>query len=106
MGDQHTNGRPDDRVRIVYLDERIILDVLNWISEPGNCCLMLPTGCGLPDGTRTLRVWVDYERRAIGALVWHESFDECPPGAMPKVHGGGGLTTESRVLHRRDYPRL
>lgn len=112
MEEQHTagevsNGHREDRVRVVYLDESIIIDVLNWISEPAGQCLVLPQNCGLPDGTRVLRVWVSSERRSIGALVWHPDFDPVCPGGEPLVHcGGSSMTSECLVLHRRDYPRM
>jgi len=76
-----------NRVKIVFLDPRFAVTVLNWHIAP-MACLQLQENSGLPDDCEVLSVYADHSRRAIGCLVCHDSFDLVPEGEHPPYHPG------------------
>lgn len=72
------------RVKIVRLDERLIVDVLNWCRDPKGY-LMLPDVEGLPEDAVVVSCRDNWERRTLEVLVYHPSFEEVPEGDIPPV---------------------
>lgn len=87
------------REKVVYFDESMLIDVLNWCNQPAKFRLSLPVCETLPEGTRVLRVWASPERRAIGAIVSHESFEIVPDGCVSPEHPHW-LSLECKVIER------
>ena len=77
-----------ERVRVVYLNQETMVDVLNWMAAPEGCCLSLPASAMVPAGAVVLNVFAVPERQAIGCLIAHESFDRVPRGMEPRAHAG------------------
>ena len=63
------------RLGIVYLDEADIAAILNWRSAPGGEYLSLDS-TDLPADVQVERVFHSPERRALGLVVSHDSFEE------------------------------
>lgn len=84
--EQIPDRQDERREKLVYFDESILIHVLNWCNQPAGFKLRLPVCEAFPEGTRVLRVWASPERRAIGALVSHESFAVVPGGSFPPEH--------------------
>ena len=75
------------RVKVVQLDEQLIVDIVNWCNRPEGCSLSLPITDELPKGTEILRVTPNFMMRSIDAIVYHPSFPVCPEGALPEMVG-------------------
>jgi hypothetical protein len=70
-------------VRRLFADPHFILDVLNGLPREiyGLC-----TDDQTPEGTKVISVYACHERRSIGLLISHPSFDIVPDGEMPPDH--------------------
>jgi len=79
------NNKPKrpNRVKIVGIDEQLLIDVFNWWRNPPSW-LGLPITDELPENCEVLRVYVNYEMRCIDLLVYHPSFPACEPGNIPE----------------------
>ena len=81
-----------NRVKVVWLDPNVIIDVLNWCNmqeqdEPTYSYLRLPDDCAVPRDAKVVSVWFNHDRRCFGINVQHSSFDPVPPGDMvPELH--------------------
>jgi hypothetical protein len=70
------------RVKIVSMDEQLLVDVLN-LCRDRRPFISLPITDELPEDATVRRAFVNYERRTIDLIIESESFDEVPDGAMP-----------------------
>ena len=70
------------RVKIVSIDEQLLVDVLN-LCRQRRPFISLPITDELPEDTTVRRAFVNYERRTIDLVVESESFDEVPDASMP-----------------------
>ena len=79
------NNKPKrpNRVKIVGIDEHLLIDVFNWWRNPPGW-LRLPVTDELPGDCEVLRVWTNYERRCIDLLIYSESFPVCPDMDIPE----------------------
>jgi hypothetical protein len=84
-----------NRVKIISIDERFLIDVLNWWRNPPHY-LALPITEEMPEDCEVLRVWVNHERRCIEALIYSRSFPECGVEMIPQ-RIPGTLTEMRRV---------
>lgn len=69
----------ENRIRIVALPERLLLDVFNWWCEPLTVMLKIEHE-QLPDGCRVISVHPNYATRSIDVVVSHETFDPVNAG--------------------------
>jgi hypothetical protein len=75
-------SRPN-RVKIISIDERFFVDVLNWWRNPPTW-LGIPVTEELPEDCEILRVWVSHERRRLEALVYSSHFPICDDDTIPE----------------------
>ena len=68
-----------NRVKIVSIDNQILIDLLNWGRNPKSV-LTLPVCDELPSDCRVLWVHPSFERRCLEAMVWSSEFPEVPLG--------------------------
>ena len=71
------------RVRIVRVDERLIVSLLNWMKDPCGC-LALPAMDDVPVDCEVVRVMPEPLYRAIDVLVYHPSFSEVESCCVPQ----------------------
>lgn len=75
------------RVKIIRLDDRLLVDILNWCRNP-EYALALPITEELPDTVDVLSVRADWETNTIEAMVMHSTFPLVPTGERPpRVQG-------------------
>lgn len=74
-----------DRLRIVYMDPGVLVDILNWIRAPAGQFLALPQ-IDLPADVVVLDVFPNPPRRALGVLLAHETFEPVATGGQCHVH--------------------
>lgn len=83
----------EHRVKIISLDSRFLIDLLNWWRKPPHW-LALPITDELPEDCVVVNVNVSWERRCIEAMVASASFPVCPEGSLPERIPG--VMTEMR----------
>lgn len=71
-----------NRVKVLYLPEDFILAAVAGLYGNAYQFLRLPK-LPIPDGARAIACSASWDRRAIGLLVEHESFDEVPGSERP-----------------------
>lgn len=71
------------RVKIVSIDQRFIVDVLNWWRNPPHW-IALPVTDELPEDSVVVSVSVSWGRRCIEAMVASKEFPPCPEGEIPE----------------------
>lgn len=81
----------EHRVKVISLDSRFLIDVLNWWRNPPHWMALIDE---LPDDCVVVNVNVSWERRCIEAMVASASFPICPEGALPERIPG--ILTEMR----------
>ena len=92
------------REKVVFLNESLLIDVLNWCNAPAGTQLFLPTNCDFPEGTRVERVWSEYSRRCVAALVSHPSFDCVPDGCDAPLHPSCGSYAVRSITRANQLP--
>lgn len=70
------------RTRIVSLDPRLIVQLLNWWRDPPHW-IALPENVDLPADVTVVSVTANWERGTIDALVRHPSFPIVEAGQLP-----------------------
>ena len=71
------------RLKILSIDQRFLVDVLNWWRDPPHW-MALPIMDELPEDCKVVSVSVSWERRCIEAIVASKEFERCEDGAMPE----------------------
>lgn len=89
------------RVKILSLNERMLISVFNWWRDPPHF-LALPVTDALPEDCVVIRVAVAWERRCIEALVASAHFPVCPDGEFPERIPG--MITEFRAVPFSSLP--
>jgi hypothetical protein len=74
------------RVRIVRIDEKLIVSLLNWMKDPCGC-LALPAMDDVPHDCEVVRVVSEPLYQSIDVLVYHPSFSEVEPYCVPPKIG-------------------
>ena len=72
-----------DRLKIFYVSEDEIMSVVTWHDQMPSVLRIPDKPSGIPDGAKVLRVCHQWNMRAFGFLVQHESFDVVPKGEIP-----------------------
>lgn len=85
--------REERRMKIVSIDARFVVDLLNWWREPPYW-LALPITDELPEDCEVVSVATNWERNCIEAIVASASFPPSVQGAM--LDRIPGLFTEMR----------
>jgi len=70
-------------VKIISIDQRFIIDVLNWWRNPPHW-MALPVTDELPDDCVVVSVSVSWDRRCIEAMVASKEFPPCAEGGVPE----------------------
>ena len=84
-----------DRVKIVGIDERLLIGIFNWHRNPPHY-LALPVTSEIPADAEVLRVYTNYERRTIDAVIHSESFPRLATGSqIPRIED---CITEFRTI--------
>jgi hypothetical protein len=77
----------DRRLRIVSMDPKLLVHILNWAKEP-DCVLALPATEQIPSDCIAVSVNACWDRGTIDVIVAHESFERSLPGSfLPRVDG-------------------
>lgn len=74
------------RYKIVHMQPRLIIDILNWCNAPDGSCLATPKECGLPEDCEVVGVYYSFECDAFMVKLFHQSFDEVPTGMQTPIH--------------------
>jgi hypothetical protein len=83
------------RVKIVGMDERLLIDIFNWHRNPPHF-LALPVTSEIPADAKVLRVYTNHERRTIDAVIHSESFPRLAIGSqVPRIED---CITEFRTI--------
>ena len=89
-----------DRVKIVGIDERLLIGIFNWHRNPP-LYLALPVTSEIPADAEVLRVYANHERRTIDAVIYSESFPRLATGAqIPRIED---CITEFRTIEFRSF---
>ena len=82
MDDKLTSTRKN-RLKILYIPNDLLLDILFSFSEHVPACVRVPIMAGMPKDVEVDRIWYSIERDAVGFKLWHESFAEVEQGCVP-----------------------
>ena len=74
----------ENRVKILRVDAKLIVDILNWWRNPPGF-LTLPLMESIPEDSVVVSVHADWSRGTIEVLIQHHSFDIVPRGEMPPI---------------------
>lgn len=90
-------------LKVVYLSEGFILDMLEGLHRCDVACLpVLPE---IPEGTAVLSVHHDWQHRAFGVVLEHESFPEVWPGTQIDPLCEGPMLDEQMVWYNLEGAR-
>jgi hypothetical protein len=76
--------KKERRVKIIQLDENMLVDIFNWHRDPPDF-LALPITDELPADCEVLRVWINHSARCLEAIVASEEFGEVADGCIPPI---------------------
>jgi hypothetical protein len=83
------------RLKIISIDQRFLVDVLNWWRNPPHW-MALPITDELPEDCVVVSVSLSWERRCLDAMVASREFPVCPEGGLPERIPG--MMTEFRSV--------
>ena len=78
----------ENRVKLIRMSARLMVDIFNWHRNPPTHFLSLPESDEIPAGAEVMSVHTNWDRRCIEALVYHPSFGVAPDGDMPPLANG------------------
>lgn len=93
------NKMKENRVKILSIDQHLMVDILNWWIKPAGV-LKLPITESIPEDATVISVNANWSRRTIEALIKHPSFDVVPNGEMPPMIPD--YVTEFKIIHFKD----
>jgi len=83
------------RLKIISINQRFLVDVLNWWRDPPHH-MALPITDELPEDCVVVSVSVSWERRCIEAMVTSKCFPPCVDGELPERIPG--MLTDFRIV--------
>lgn len=84
------------RLKIVRMDTRSIVDLLNARLYDMRDMIALPVMDGIPEDAEVVSVRENWQLRALEVMIQHPSFDVVPDGDLPPVLPG--IHTEWRHI--------
>ena len=89
----------ESRVKIVTLDQQLMIDTLNWWRTPRQA-IALPIAPDIPEDAVVLHVSANWERRCLEALIASPQFDRVPDGELPQRLSG--VVKQFRIVQMTD----
>jgi hypothetical protein len=93
------------RFRMLYIEPRSMLRIMNLAREDDGAAVVLPTFPLLPDGYTLINVSLDYQRHGFAFLLAHPSWSRVLHGEIPPdINGSMECVHVSRSVVKRDDP--
>lgn len=84
------------RLKILRVNPSLIVDLMNWCSNPKNAVYELPVTETIPEGTTIISIHSEPWCRSLLVTLQHDSFEQVPAGEqIPRI------ASDSEVVFRR-----